>query len=199
MSDDADSEDADDARDALAWETTDSDVAYDCPGFDVVHEDVVLPDGTESDFDYLDEAPSVVVLPLTPQGDVVVIEEWRQAVKRVNRGLPAGGVEDADADLADAAHRELTEETGYEAERVKKLASFEPTNGVANAHHHYFVAYGCTPSGEQELDFNESIRVEETTRDALRGALRRDDLRDGRAALALLYYEAFGPEAEFRA
>ncbi|WP_435100204.1 NUDIX hydrolase [Halarchaeum sp. P4] len=196
MSDEAD--DADDATDPLAWETTDSDVAYDCPGFDIVHEEVVLPDGTESDFDFLDDAPAVVILPLTPQGDVVVIEEWRQAVKRVNRGLPAGGVEAADADLAAAAHRELTEETGYEAERVEKLASFEPANGVTNARHHYFVAYGCTPTGSQDLDFNEDIRVEETTRDDLRAALRRDDLRDGRAALALLYYEAFGPEAEFR-
>jgi len=77
----------------LAWETLAAETAYGCPCFDIVHEDVRLPDGTETDFDFLREGDSVVVLPLTGDGDVVVIEEWRQAVKRVNRGLPAGGVE----------------------------------------------------------------------------------------------------------
>jgi ADP-ribose pyrophosphatase len=181
-------------EDPLAWETLDAEVAYSCPGFDVRHEDVRLPDGTETDFDYLSEPPSVVVLPFTPDGDVVVIEEWRQAVRRVNRSLPVGGMEPEDEDRAAAAHRELREETGHEADRVEFLTSVEPANGLADTVLHFFVARGCTPTAEQELDHNESIRVETTTMDELREHVAGREVRDGRTTLAVLYYEAFGVE-----
>ena len=78
------------ADDTLRWETLDTEHDYTCPGFDVRRDDVELPDGTDTDYHYVDESPAVVVLPLTPDGEIVVIEEWRQAVGRVNRGLPAG-------------------------------------------------------------------------------------------------------------
>jgi ADP-ribose pyrophosphatase len=181
-------------EDPLAWETLDAAVAYSCPGFDVRHEDVRLPDGTETDFDYLSEPPSVVVLPFTPDGDVVVIEEWRQAVRRVNRSLPVGGMEPEDEDRAAAAHRELREETGHEADRVEFLTSVEPANGLADTVLHFFVARGCTPTAEQELDHNESIRVETTTMDELREHVAGREVRDGRTTLGVLYYEAFGVE-----
>lgn len=175
--------------DGLAWETVDREVAYDCPGFEIVHEDVRLPGGLETDFDYLHEPPAVVVLPFTPEGDVVLIEEWRQAVKRVNRGLPAGGTEPGDDDLAAAAHRELTEETGYEADSMAELATVEPANGNADSVHHYFVARDCTPTGEQDLDADETIRVDTASLDSLIHDLRAGDVRDGRTALGLLYYQ----------
>jgi len=176
-------------RDDLAWETTDRETAYTCPGFSIVHETVSLPDGTETDFDYLHDEPAVVILPFTPDGDLVVIDEWRQAVKRVNRGFPAGSVEDTEDDLAAAARRELQEETGYVAEEVTYLDSFEPANGISDAVHHYFAAEGCRPTASQDLDFNESIAVTETTIGDLREDLATGDVLDGRTALGLLLYE----------
>jgi len=179
----------------LAWETIDSAVAYSCDGFDVISQDVRLPDGTTTDFDYLHEPGSVVVLPFTPDGDVVVIDEWRQAVERRNRGLPAGNVEDGEAP-ADAAHRELAEETGYEAASVAHLTTVEPANGFADAVFHYFVARDCEPAADQSLDVDESIAVDTTTFEDLLAAVRDDDLRDGRAAFGVCYYALFGDDAD---
>lgn len=176
---------------SLAWERIDRETSYSCPGFDIVTEDVRLPDGTETDFDYLEEGESVVILPLTESGRVVAIEEWRQAVERVNFGLPAGGIEDDDTDLETAARRELAEETGYEADTVTHLTSVEPANGFSSAVFHYMLAEGCTPTADRDLDFNESIDVTTTTVEALLDAIRDDELRDGRTALAVLYYHVF--------
>lgn len=179
----------------LAWDTLGSRTAYTCEGFDVVTDDVRLPDGTETEFDYVTESESVVVLPFTPAGDVVVIDEWRQAVGRVNRGIPAGNLEDDEAPI-DAAPRELAEETGYAADAFEHLTTVEPANGFADAVFHYFVARGCEPTAEQSLDDNESISVAKAAFDDLLAALKNDDLRDGRTAFGICYYACFsdGPE-----
>jgi ADP-ribose pyrophosphatase len=178
--------DRDDARDPLAWETLDSRLDYRCPGFDVRRDAVRFPDGTEGEYHSVAEPDAVVVLPFTPDGDVVVIEEWRQAVGRLNLGLPAGGLEPDDDDLVAAARRELAEETGYEAAAIDRAGSFEPANGLLDATHHHFVARGCEPTGEQRLDDNESIRVDRRPFAALRDRALAGDLRDGRSALAVL-------------
>jgi ADP-ribose pyrophosphatase len=178
-----------DGTDPLAWETTRSEVAYTCPGFDIVREDVRLPDGTETDYDYLRDDPAVVVLGFAPDGDeVVLVEEWRQAVGRVNRALPAGSVEPGE-DLAAAARREFGEETGYEPDTMAQYATYEPANGISDAVHHYFVAEGCTPTGSQSLDDDESIRVATEPYDDLVAAVRDGDVRDGRTALGVLQHE----------
>ena len=174
--------------DSLQWKTKASEIDYHCPGFEIQRDAVELPDGTVTDYHHVVESPAVVVLPFTPDGDVVVIEEWRQAVDRVNRGLPAGSVDDGE-DLFAAARRELREETGYTAGHLEHLLSVEPSNGIANSVHHHFVAHDCEPAAEQELDFNESIRVDVTDYDEYLASVVDDELDDGRAALAVTHYE----------
>ena len=174
--------------DPLAWETLDRTVAYRCPGFDVVTETVRLPDGTETDFDYLSEPPSVAILPFTPDGEVVCIEEWRQAVDRRNLGIPVGGVEPDDDDLAAAARRELAEETGYDADSIEPLVTVEPANGLADSVLHCFVARDCRPTADQRLDHDESIEVQLRSFQELRSAVAAGELRDARPVLAVSYY-----------
>ena len=181
--------------DELAWDTIDSAVEFSCPGFDIRRDGVRFPDGTEDDFHYLAEGDCVVVIPFTAAGDLVVIEEWRQAVDRVSRGFPAGRVEPEDADLAAAAHRELREETGYIADEVEYLTAAEPANGITDAVHHYFVARRCLENGTQDLDHNESIRVSLTTMDRLRDRVYGGEVRDGRTALGVFYHDALADGA----
>lgn len=175
----------------LTWETLDSRVAYSCSAFDIYNEAVRFPNGQSAEFDYLSENEAVVVLPLTPEGDVVVIDQWRHAVERVNRSLPAGSLEADDEDLEAAARRELTEETGYEAGTVEHLTSVEPANGISDSLFHYFVAHGCEPTADPDLEANESIRVDTTTFDDLLVAAREGEFRDGRSAMGVLYYGLF--------
>lgn len=174
----------------LSWETLGSEVAYTCDGFDVVTERVRLPDGTRTEFDYLSEDESVVVLPFTPDGRVVVIEEWRHAVSRRSRGLPAGTLEPAE-DPEEGVHRELLEETGHAGEAVEHLTTVEPANGFSDAVFHYFVARGCERVADQQLDVDESIAVTTAGFEELVTAIEDGNLRDGRSAFAVLYYALF--------
>jgi len=174
--------------DELRWQTKATEIEYRSPAFDIRRDAVELPDGTVTDYHYVDESPAVVILPLTPDGEVVVIEEWRQAVDKVNRGLPAGSVE-GDEDIFVAARRELREETGYEAGSLEHLLTVEPSNGISNSVHHHFVAHDCEPTAEQELDDNESIGVDVTDYDEYLASVVDDELDDGRAALTVTHYE----------
>lgn len=176
--------------DPLQWTTLESEIAYTCPGFSVHRDSVRLPNDTETDFHYVHEDETVVILPYTTAGEIVVIDEWRQAVGRINRGLPAGTVEPTDEDLTAAAHRELREETGYVATTVTHLATVEPANGIADTVHHYFIGHDCSETKTQTLDPNESIRVSLTTESSLYEKAITGELRDGRAVLGILLAQA---------
>jgi ADP-ribose pyrophosphatase len=67
----------------------------------------------------------------------------------------------------------------------------EPANGIADSVLHLFVAYGCSRDADQQLDYNESIRVETTTLAALRDAVAAGEIRDGRAVTAVCYHQLY--------
>ncbi|MFA9518321.1 NUDIX hydrolase [Halopenitus sp. H-Gu1] len=174
----------------LSWETIGTDIDYTCPGFDVRRDEVRFPDGTDGEYHYIEEPPAVVVLPFTPEDDVVVIDEWRQAVGRVNRGLPAGTIESTDeGDVEAAAARELAEETGYVADSFERLIDVEPSNGITNSRHHHVLARGCEPTADRNLDGNESIAVDVVAYDDLLADVVDGTIVDGRTAMAVLYHE----------
>lgn len=165
-------------------ETIASESVYESTDFAVVRDTVRADSGDTYTVEYVSEPPAVVVYPFTTDGEVVVVDEWRQPVGRVNRGLPAGSVEDTE-DIETAAKRELREETGFEASEVEHVRSVEPTNGLSDSVHHHVEAFGCTPTATQDLDSDERIVPTTVPEAALREALNSGDMRDGRTALAV--------------
>jgi len=174
----------------MEWQTLDSEVAYTCDGFDVISETVELPDGERGPFDYLDNPESVVVLPFVDDKRVVVIDEWRHAVGRVNRGLPAGTIEDGE-DPETAAERELGEETGYRPGSVEHLTTVEPANGFSDAVFHYVLARECEETATRDLDRDETIEATTVPFEEVLAAVQDGKLRDGRSAFGVLYYLLF--------
>ena len=81
-----------------------------------------LPDGRLADWDVLDDSDSVAVLATTSQGEVVLVRQFRTGPGLVLDELPGGVVEDGE-DPADAARRELVEETGFVAGEVEIVGS----------------------------------------------------------------------------
>ena len=105
----------------------------------------------------------VVILPVTDEGKVVLIEQFRPPVSRKVVELPAGHVGDSgNGETAeDAARRELLEETGYEAGTLKKLAQWPVSAASSSATLSFFLAEGLIKRGAGGGDSQESITVHE--------------------------------------
>jgi ADP-ribose pyrophosphatase len=123
--------------------------------FTVVRRHERLPDGTARSREVVLHPGSVVVVPLVDAGHVCLVEVVRAAVGTTLLELPAGTL-DREESLADAARRELVEETGYRAGRIEAAGSFWMSPGILRERMHLFVATDLTP-GPQELEAGEQI------------------------------------------
>ena len=125
---------------ALAWACEKSEPVADCRVFRVRRDVSCSPrDGRAHDF-YVIEAPDWInVIPLTAEGQVVLIEQYRHGTGEVTLEIP-GGMVDPGESPAETAARELLEETGYAAGEVVALGRLRPNPAIQNNWIHIFLA-----------------------------------------------------------
>lgn len=134
----------------LFWNRERSEQVADCRVFKVRRDHSADPrDNRVHDF-YVIEAPDWInVIPLTGDGRVVLIEQYRHGTGEVSLEIPGGMVDEGESPR-DAAARELFEETGYEAGEVVFLGRTRPNPAIQDNWIHTFVArgvkYKCEPS-----------------------------------------------------
>ena len=116
------------------------------------------PTQAEADFLVCESADWVVILPVTVDGEVVFVRQYRHGVRQVVLELP-GGLIDGGESAEEAAKRELREETGYEATSVRQVADLLPNPALNTAHCHVVLAEGCRLIQGQDLDPFEQIEV----------------------------------------
>lgn len=116
------------------------------------------PTGEERDFVVIDSASWVNVVPVTAEGNVVLIRQFRHGIRDVVLEIPGGLIEPDEAPEV-AAARELREETGYVAENIRLLARVLPNPAVQNNFLYLFAAEGCRDTGQTQPDAFELIEV----------------------------------------
>jgi len=132
-----------------------------------IREDIRMPDGAEIDWYYMDTPASVMVVAVTEDGKLVMVEQYRHNLKRHAIELPAGAVSDGE-DPETTALRELDEETGYrlsEGVQLRHLGSYYSLPSETNKITHVYLAAPVVKAGEPVLDnlieryFDMSVRV----------------------------------------
>ncbi len=98
---------------------------------------------------------SVAIVPFVSPTQIVLVRQYRRAVQRTLLELPAGTLRPGE-DTRTCARRELEEETGFSAKRLRKLCTFYPSPGILSEQMTLFVAEQLT-KGKANPDVDESI------------------------------------------
>lgn len=140
------------------WERRTRRTVYENPWIEVWHDDVVRPDGTDGIYGVVHPRfLAVGIVPLTGQGEVVLVGQYRYTLDRYSWEIPEGGVPLGEDELA-GARRELAEETGYEASTWRLMLRHSLTNSISDERGVVFLATGLT-SGRARPEPTEDITV----------------------------------------
>lgn len=149
-------------------------------------DEVRLPNGKLASREYLDHPGAVAVLPVLRGGRVVLVRQYRYPVRRITYELPAGKLARGEAPVR-CLRRELREETGYAARRLRRLVSYWPTPAFSDEVLHLYVAEGLVP-GRVQPDEDEFLEVVELPLSRALAWVRSGRIRDSKTVIALLAY-----------
>lgn len=163
-----------------------SEIVYEGKVFGIRRDEVIEPTGVRTTREMITHPGSVVVLPVLPDGRVLLIQQYRYAARQYLWELVAGRMDGGETPEEGAA-RELREETGYRAKKFKIFLEFFPTPGFLEEKMYLLLAEGLTP-GEAEPEEDEKIVARAYTHKELDEMLRKKKLRDAKTIAGLLYY-----------
>ena len=117
---------------------------------------VQLPNGHTAPREWIKHPGAAAVVPLLPDGNIILVKQFRYPVNQVTIEIPAGKLDIEGEDPIICAQRELSEETGYTAGRIWKLTTIATTVGFSNEWIHLYAAEDLK-SGRQHTDADEFI------------------------------------------
>ncbi|MBO9665654.1 MAG: NUDIX hydrolase [Bdellovibrio sp.] len=125
----------------------------------VEQDQVQAPDGRIYTREYITHPGAAMMIPLLPNGNVVMVHQYRHAVKQVMLEFPAGKRDNGESSLL-TAQRELVEEVGYQAGELQLLTTIHPVIGYSDEHIDLYLAKNLSKT-EQKLDHGEFLEVVE--------------------------------------
>ena len=154
-----------------------------------IFEDTVDANGHLAHWDFIHHNGAAAVVPVTKDGTILMVRQYRNALDRYTLEVPAGALNFPEEPKIDCAHRELEEETGYktEKEKLEFLIRVNTTVAFCDEVIDIFVARDLEPS-VQNLDEDEYIEVEEWTVKDLEEKIYQGEITDGKTIAAILAY-----------
>ena len=119
---------------------------------------VKLPNGGEAYREWVKHPGAAAVIPLTDQGEIILVRQYRYPIDEVTLEIPAGKLDVSGEDTLECAKRELSEETGYTAQEYNFLSKLATSVGFSDEVIYIYAAKGLK-AGIQHTDEDEFINV----------------------------------------
>lgn len=149
---------------------------------------MALPNGHTAVWDFVEHKGAAAVVPVTAEGKILMVRQYRNALERYTLEIPAGALNYVGEPKDVCAARELEEETGYRAGKLEWLMNVNTTVAFCNEIIGVYVATDLTATS-QNLDDDEFLNVEEHELDELLDMIFEGKITDGKTAAALLAYQ----------
>ena len=154
---------------------------FDGKVFSVTVESITLPRGHRLDAEIIRHPGSVVIIPVTDPGEIVLVRQYRHAIGRFAWELPAGTLKPGE-DRSSAAVRECHEEIGRIPAAVEALGSFYPTPGYCDEEMHFYRATGlrmpAAGDAPAHQDEDEDIETKPFSLNAIRAMIASGEVID---------------------
>jgi len=166
-----------------------SEVIFEGKSFGVRRDELIEPTGVRTVREVVTHPGSVVVLPVRPDGKIVLVRQYRHATGQYLWELVAGRMEKGENPRKGAA-RELVEETGYRAKKFTVFLELFPTPGFLEERMYLLLAEGLS-AGEAEPEEDEKLIVRAYSKKQLEEMIRSGKMRDAKSIAGLLFYFRF--------
>ena len=172
----------------LQWQAGEKKLLYSAPILTVQQQTSTAPDGSKGNYIVIDAPDWVIVIPvLENPRRFVLVRQWRHGSLSLSTEFP-GGVIDRGETPAQAAERELLEETGYKPGKLTKLGSMSPNPAIMNNRVHFFLAEDLEKVGNQELDPDEYVSFFKEKKTEVIKNMGNELYQHGLMATALMFY-----------
>jgi ADP-ribose pyrophosphatase len=151
--------------------------------FNLVNENYTLDNGVTSDMDFIQHPGAAAMVPMLNKQEVVLIKQYRHAIREFIWEIPAGTVDSNELPLT-CAKRELIEETGYSASDCHQLGTITPLPGCSDERIHIFLALDLKPT-EQNLDDDEMLKVYQVKFKKALQMIWKGEINDGKTISGL--------------
>jgi ADP-ribose pyrophosphatase len=169
-----------------SWRTLQRSYLYRNPWCAFRVDEVVLPSGATIEYGVLEGGGFASVVPITGDGKVVLVRQWRQPLSSFTLELPSGGV-DKGEDPRAAAERELFEEAGFRAVGLEHLVSIHTSTGRTDEICHLFRCRAVRDPGGARPEPTEFIRVVELPFEEALEKISDGAISDAATVLGLLW------------
>jgi ADP-ribose pyrophosphatase len=159
---------------------------YDSPWCALDRDVIELENGEQGEYHIFRLPDAVAVVPITTDGDIIMVWQHRHPHGKTHWEIPAGRTEPGETPR-ESALRELEEETGHRAGKLIALPSFYPVNGISDHKAHVYLALDCEPTGQLELDEGERLIVRVRDTKQVQSELLEGSFADGFTAISLFY------------
>lgn len=172
----------------MKWKVLSSEYLFNDLWFKVRKDVCETPEGKIVDPYYVYEFTEwVAAVPVTEEGKIVMIRQYRHAYGDVCIEFPGGCVDNTDKNFEESVKRELLEETGYSFTSFKSLGVISPNPSTNNNLMHMFLATGGKKIAEQILDQSEEIEVDLFTIDEVKQLIRENKIIQAMHVTCFLY------------
>jgi ADP-ribose pyrophosphatase len=163
---------------------------YQCKIFDVWEEEFDLPNGKTAKQTWVDHQPTVAIVAVNDKNELLLIKQYRNAVKKNLLEIPAGSLDSAEESPAVCAQRELAEETGFQAKTIIKLFEGYLLPGYCNEYMYFFLTQDLihAPLTPDEDEFIETMPVSFSRAQEL---LKNGKIIDAKTVLGIMLAENY--------
>jgi ADP-ribose pyrophosphatase len=171
----------------MPYRTLSSNKQYQGKVFNVRTDQVESPEGKLMSLDVVEHQGAVAMIPIDPQGRIILVEQYRHPAGTMLLELPAGTLE-PEEDPSETAARECREEIGLAPGKLERLGGVFLAPGYSTEYLHFFLASELTPA-PLAPDEDEDLKPHSMTIDEVLAAIDEGRIQDGKTLAGILLWQ----------